>query len=133
MSSPTSGPSDRRRILVVDDEVALRALIARAFRERGYDVMEMNDGIGGLDAVRSASLPFDLVITNSRMPHLSGPQLAECLRQENPDLPIIHISGSHSNEKVRELPSGIPTLFKPFNIWDLVEEAEKLMQERRSQ
>jgi DNA-binding NtrC family response regulator len=91
----------------------------------------MADGLSGLDAVRSAYLPFDLVITNSRMPHLSGPQLADCLRQEDPTLPIIHVSGSHSDAKA--LPADIPTLFKPFNIWELVDEGEKLMEERRSQ
>ncbi len=118
-----------RRILVVDDEPALRALIARGFRDRGYDVVEMADGLAGLDAVRSASLPFDLVVTNSRMPHLSGPQLAECLRQENPTLPIIHISGSHS-DRHKEFPADIPTLFKPFNLWDLIDEVEKLLAEK---
>ena len=132
MSTPTPGASDRRRILVVDDEVALRSLVARAFRERGYEVVEMTDGLGGLDAVRSSSLPFDLVVTNSRMPRLSGPQLAECLRQENPDLPIIHVSGSHGYPAT-SLPHDVPTLFKPFNIWELVTEGEKLMEKRRSQ
>jgi CheY-like chemotaxis protein len=132
MTTPPPGVSDRRRILVVDDEVALRTLIARAFRDRGYDVVEMTDGLGGLDAVRSSTLPFDLVVTNSRMPHLSGPQLAECLRQENPTLPIIHISGSHGHPATA-LPADVPTLFKPFNIWELVTEGEKLMEKRRSQ
>jgi CheY-like chemotaxis protein len=132
LSTPTPDGTDRRRILVVDDEVALRTLIARAFRERGYEVVEMTDGVGGLDAVRSSSQPFDLVVTNSRMPHLSGPQLAECLRQENPDLPIIHISGSHGYPATA-LPADVPTLFKPFSIWELVKEGEKLMEERRPQ
>ena len=132
MSSPTPGGTDRRRVLVVDDEVTLRTLIARAFRDRGYEVVEMTDGLGGLDAVRSSSVPFDLVVTNSRMPHLSGPQLAECLRQENPDLPIIHISGSHVHPATA-LPDDVPTLFKPFSIWELVDEGEKLMDGRRLQ
>jgi DNA-binding NtrC family response regulator len=131
MSSPTSGESSRpARVLVVDDEVAVRSLTARAFRERGYDVVEMPDGLSGLEAARSSTLPFDLVITNSRMPRLSGPQLADCLRQEYPTLPIIHISGSHGHPP-SSLPPDVPTLFKPFNLWDLVDEAEKLMQERR--
>jgi CheY-like chemotaxis protein len=129
MSSPTSGDSHRRRVLVVDDEVALRSLVARAFRSRGYDAVEMPDGLSGLNSVRSASPPFDLVITNSRMPGLSGPQLADILRQENPALPIIHISGSHGHPATA-LPSDVPTLFKPFNIWDLVDEGEQMMQER---
>ena len=130
MSTPTRDGTARRRILVVDDEVALRSLIARAFRDRGYEVMEISDGLGGLDAVRSSSLLFDLVVTNSRMPHLSGPQLVDYLRQESPDLPIIHVSGSHSDLTSPPHPDVI-TMFKPFNIWELVKEGEKLMEEHR--
>jgi DNA-binding response OmpR family regulator len=132
MSTPPPGGTDRRRILVVDDEVALRRLIARAFRERGYEVVEMTDGLSGLDAARSSSPPFDLVVTNSRMPHLSGPQLAQCLRDEDPNLPIIHLSGSHGHPAT-DLPDDVPTLFKPFNIWELVREGEKLMEEHGAQ
>ena len=129
MSSPTHGISDRRRILVVDDEVALRALIARGFRERGYEVVEMADGLSALDAARSTSVPFALVVTNNRMPHLDGPNLAISLRELDTTLPIIHISGSHGTRH-ETLPPGVPTLFKPFSIWDLVDEAEQMIQER---
>jgi DNA-binding response OmpR family regulator len=132
MSSPTPGTSDRRRILVVDDEAALRSLIARGFRERGYEVIEMADGLSALDAARSTSIAFDLVVTNNRMPHLDGPSLAACLRELDSKLPIIHISGSHGS-RYDTLPPEVPTLFKPFKIWDLLDEAEKLMQERGSQ
>jgi CheY-like chemotaxis protein len=132
MSSPRSSGSDRRRILVVDDEVALRSLVARGFRERGYDVVAVADGLSALDVARSNSIAFDLVVTNSRMPHLDGPHLAVCLRELDPKLPIIHISGSHG-ARYETLPPDVPTLFKPFRIWDLLDEAEKLMQERGSQ
>jgi two-component system, cell cycle sensor histidine kinase and response regulator CckA len=119
-----------RRILVVDDEPALRSLLSRGFRERGYEVVEAADGISALDLARAASEPFDLVVTNSRMPHLDGPHLAECLRQLDPKLPIIHLSGSHGDRATTVMPPDVPTLFKPFNIRDLLAEAEKLMEER---
>jgi two-component system cell cycle sensor histidine kinase/response regulator CckA len=123
-----------RRILVVDDEPALRSIVSRGFRQRGYDVVEAADGMAALDEARAASEPFDLVVTNSRMPHLDGAHLAECLRQLNPKLPIIHMSGSHGSSATSSvMPPDVPTLFKPFNVWDLVDEAEKLMQERGSQ
>jgi DNA-binding response OmpR family regulator len=129
MSSPTPGVSDRRRILVVDDEVVLRSLIARGFRERGYEVVEMADGLSALDAARSTSIPFSLVVTNHRMPHLNGPNLAACLRELDPTLPIIHVSGNHGTRH-EILPPGVPTLFKPFSIWDLLDEGGKMIQER---
>ena len=62
-----------RSILVVDDEAMLRSLVARAFRERGYEVVEAGDGVAALEAIQSAFRPFDLVITDSRMPGLDGP------------------------------------------------------------
>jgi two-component system cell cycle sensor histidine kinase/response regulator CckA len=117
-----------RRILVVDDEADLRGLVARAFRDRGYEVVEAADGLSGLDVARSTSVPFDLVVTNSRMPHLSGPQLVECLRQLSPDLPIIHLSGSHASRYEHPvMPENVPTIFKPFSLMALVKEAEHLM------
>jgi DNA-binding NtrC family response regulator len=120
--------ASRGRILVVDDEPSLRGLIARGLRERGHEAVEVADGLSAVDAVRSASAPFDLVITNSRMPHLSGSKLVECLREIHPELPIIHVSGSHGMRYDHPVPPDIPTIFKPFKLWDLIDEAEKLMQ-----
>jgi DNA-binding response OmpR family regulator len=117
-----------RRILLVDDEAVLRSLVARAFRQRGFEVVEAADGASGLDVARSASPPFNLVITNSRMPHLDGAALIDYLRQHDPTIPIIHISGSHATRYEHpNLPADVPTLFKPFKIFDLVTEAEELM------
>jgi CheY-like chemotaxis protein len=129
MSSPASGDPARRRILVADDEVALRTLIARGFRERGYEVVEVADGRSALETARSATIRFDLVVTNGYMPHLDGPQLAARLRELDPTLPIIHVSGSHGSRR-EALPSEIPTIFKPFSMWDLLAEAEQLIQAR---
>jgi DNA-binding NtrC family response regulator len=116
-----------RRILVIDDDADLRALISRALRDRGHEVVELVDGLAGLAAVQATSIPFDLVITNGRSPRLDGPQLADRLHDIDPTLPIIHIPASHST-RYDHVSVDKPTLFKPFNIWALVDEAEKLMQ-----
>jgi hypothetical protein len=65
------------------------------------------------------------------MPHLDGAHLAERLREFDPTLPIIHMSGSHSGRGSRIMPPDVPTILKPFDIWDLVAEAENLMSQRR--
>jgi CheY-like chemotaxis protein len=64
------------------------------------------------------------------MPHIDGPQLAERLRELDPKLPIIHLSGSHGSQK--NMPQDVPTLLKPFRMADLVTEAEELMDERNA-
>jgi two-component system, cell cycle sensor histidine kinase and response regulator CckA len=121
-----------RRILVVDDQPEIRALVSRGFRERGYEVVEAGDGMAALGVARSASQPFDLVVTNSRMPFMDGPQLVEHLRQLDPDLPIMHLSGSHGLGTMKDLPADVPTIFKPFSIWGLLDEAEQLMDQHDS-
>jgi DNA-binding response OmpR family regulator len=63
------------------------------------------------------------------MPHLDGPHLATRLRELDPTLPIIHVSGSRGTRH-ETLPSGVPTIFKPFSIWDLLDEGETMIRER---
>jgi DNA-binding response OmpR family regulator len=121
-----------RRILVVDDAADLRAIVARALRERGHEVVELDDGLAGLELVQNTVVPFDLVITNSRKPHLSGPQLADRLRDLDPSLPIIHISGSQRS-RLDHLTPDDPYLYRPFSIWALLEESEQLMRGAVSQ
>jgi CheY-like chemotaxis protein len=60
------------RILVVDDEPAVRALIVCALQEAGYEGVAVKDGKPGLEAARSAGVPYDLVLTNSYMPTMTG-------------------------------------------------------------
>ena len=69
------------RILVVDDKPAVRELILRALQGAGYEVVAVRDGEAGLDAAKSAGRPYDLVLTNSYMPTMSGEQLIGHLRQ----------------------------------------------------
>jgi CheY-like chemotaxis protein len=52
------------RILVVNDEPMVRALINRVLADEGYEVVSVADGQAALDAVRGAEVPFDLVVTN---------------------------------------------------------------------
>jgi two-component system cell cycle sensor histidine kinase/response regulator CckA len=119
-----------RRVLVVDDEAMLRSLVSRAFRERGYEVVEASDGVAALEATHALSRPFDLVITDSRMPGLDGPHLVERLREAYPEMQIIHLSGSQGSRGLSAgMPSDIPTFLKPFNLGELVAAAEQLMGE----
>lgn len=50
----------------------IRALLTRALKEHGYDVVAVNDGAAGLEAVRTATDPYDLVVTNNCMPGDGG-------------------------------------------------------------
>src|SRR5712691_8885404 len=104
------------RILLADDEVILRTFVARALRFEEYEVVEAADGLQAWALAKESR--FDLVIADSRMPHLSGSRLAALVRELHPTMPILRLTGSH-NSGSDEV--GIRTLFKPFEIPDLVE------------
>ena len=110
-------------ILVVDDEGVLRSIIVRALRLDRFDVTEAVDGGDGWR--RAQQTRFDMVITDSRMPEMSGAQFAGRVRALYPLLPILHLSGSHS--MVEPMPDGVPTLFKPFDLERLLEVVHALL------
>ena len=116
----------RARILVVDDEPAIRHVLARALRDAGYEVVTMSDGAAGLNAATSAEAPYDLVVTNNCMPHLSGAQLVAALRERFPDLPILHLDDL-SQPDAAPLPPDVPNLSKPFLVERLLEEVGRLL------
>src|SRR5690349_19160568 len=96
------------RILVVDDEPALCKPLARMLRDEGYEVVKACDGLAGWGLVGRSAEYFDLVVTDSRMPGMSGTEFSHRLREHNPTLPIVHISGSHV-DTIYDLPSSRST------------------------
>jgi DNA-binding response OmpR family regulator len=105
------------RILFVDDEETLRSIAARALRFKEYEVIEASDGFEAWGLAKRTR--FDLLITHSRMPLLSGAELMARLRDLHPTLPILRLSDGHDVGS-EEMPNGLATLFKPFEIDDLV-------------
>lgn len=117
----------RARILVVDDEPMVRALIARALSDAGYEVVAVADGRAALDAARGAEVGFDLIVTNNYMPGLTGAELVARVRQDFPDLPILHVDDIGRRGRVGRLPTDIPTIYKPFSIATLQEAVRTLL------
>jgi DNA-binding response OmpR family regulator len=118
------------RVLVVDDEPAVRELLIRALGLAGYDVVAVRDGEAGLAAARGADLPYDLVVTNSYMPGLSGEQLIGHLRKLYPGLPILHLDDLAHPIGLNA--GSVPTLYKPFSIDVLLEAVARCMEERNT-
>ena len=90
------------RLLVVDDDAAIREVAAAMLGEEGYKVITAEDGIEALEVV--AVSPPDLVITDLCMPRMSGFELLKVLRAQFPRLPVIAISGEFSGDT---LPPGV--------------------------
>ncbi|MCA9617148.1 MAG: response regulator, partial [Myxococcales bacterium] len=116
-TSPTSG----RRVLVVDDECAVRTAARRILRRRGFVVEEASSALDAL-AVWKTRGPFDLLLTDERMGEgMSGAELAEHLRAVAPDLPVL-LSSSHSDAAADRflLQPGTRFLRKPYSTLELV-------------
>ena len=118
------------RILVVDDEPMVRALIARVLSDEGYEVVAVANGRAALDAARGAEVGFDLIITNNYMPGLSGAELITRVRQDFPELPILHVDDIARRNRLGHLPEDLPTIYKPFSIASLREAVRKLLSSR---
>ena len=114
------------RILIVDDEPAVRSLLRRVLVDAGHEVVGMSDGAAGLEAATTAMPRFDLVVTNNCMPHLSGEQLVARLRRQFPHQPILHLDDM-SIPGPTDLPGDVPNLYKPFNPDRLLQQVEQLL------
>jgi CheY-like chemotaxis protein len=115
------------RILVVDDEPMVRNLIARVLTDEGYEVVAVADGRAALDAARGAEAEFDLIVTNNYMPGLNGPELIARVRQDFPELPILHVDDIGRRGRVRQLPDDVPTIYKPFSVASLRDAVRELL------
>ncbi len=113
---PECSAGGDERVLVVDDEPAVRKLLARILRSRGYDVFETEDAASALALLNSANRQMDLVVTDLVMPKMSGARLAEEIQTRWPGVKLLFVSGFPSGDapQVDALVAKVPVLNKPF-------------------
>jgi CheY-like chemotaxis protein len=80
------------RVLVVDDEPQICDFAALVLRDAGYHVTTASDGPGAIEIVAQQGEP-DLLLTDFRMPQMNGDELAARLRQYQPDLRVLYLTG----------------------------------------
>ena len=78
---------EANRVLVVDDEVKMRRLLEMSLKNMGYEVVMASDGMEALAFCDEA--PFDLILTDLKMPRMDGLQLLRSLRERGEDVPVI--------------------------------------------
>lgn len=123
------------RVLLVDDEDAVRRVVARFLRRRGHHVDEAADGRAALDLIAAARARacYDVIVSDLRMPGLGGDELLARLREdgEGMDRRLIFFSGdTASAEAVRALAaSRVPVLAKPVSMNELARAVEGMPRE----
>jgi CheY-like chemotaxis protein len=90
---PLSASGGSERVLVVEDDAGVRRLLVRTLESGGYRVTAAADGMEALERIAGAEAEVDLLVSDVVMPKLSGLELARRLRERNPQLRVLLISG----------------------------------------
>jgi excisionase family DNA binding protein len=119
----------RPRVLVVDDEVAIRDLLAKTLALAEYDVDLAPDGRAALDRLRM--MPYDLLITDLKMPGVDGLTVIREARRLKADIPVIIITGfSTEASAIEAVNLGVSGyLTKPFRVPRVLAAAAKALGE----
>jgi two-component system, response regulator PdtaR len=114
-------------ILVAEDDVILRTVVAEQFREEGYSVLETSNAEEVLLVLRTG-IPVDLLFTDVRMPGtLDGIALARLVRAEFPYVKVMIASGNVAATEVGTTIHGF--ISKPYHIHQLLEHIKSLLPE----
>ena len=118
-SWPVPRASRSARILVVEDEPAVREVLVDVLEGQGHEVVACEGGTSALG--RRDGLPFDLALVDLSMPGLSGWEVAKCLREAQPEVPIALVTGWGDQIDAGEARArGIDYLVaKPFGVDDI--------------
>jgi CheY-like chemotaxis protein len=121
------------RILVVDDEEAVRSLIARGLALDSHTVEMAGDGAEALDVITAREGSFDLVLSDIRMPLMDGIAMALAAKRDFPDLVILLMTGyAEQRERAKSLENIIvDVLTKPFGLAELRSTVARVLEQTR--
>jgi DNA-binding NtrC family response regulator len=109
-------------VLLVEDEPAIRQLMAQVLALEGFRVFQARHGAEALDVYRAHGDAVDLLITDVRMPFLSDIGLVDELRQRRPTLKVLFITGYPSDRTANDY-----QLVKPFTRDDFVATIQEIL------
>jgi CheY-like chemotaxis protein len=123
MPSVAAQAESALRVLLVEDEQLIAELFAETLSADGHDVAVANDGQEALALFAEAEAtgqPYDIVVTDVRMPRMDGVTLTNRLRLDHPELPVVVVSGYAPAEQLSELAgrehAPVVVLPKPVNL-----------------
>lgn len=116
-------------ILILDDDEDFNCLLTDIFEQADYAVTSAQDPIKALEIFESGE--FELVVSDHKMPGMSGAEFMKRAKELHPEVPVIMVSGYLDNDTIRELiGAGVGGVFlKPLNIFSLLERTAELIAE----
>ena len=124
-----SAPRGRgERVLVIEDDPAVRMLVREVLEELHYQAVEFADPLAAAPYLASDER-IDLMISDVGLPGMSGRELAETARASRPDLPILFITGYAENAAIRAgfLGANMAMVSKPFSFEDLAAKVSQMI------
>jgi len=130
---PAMGGEDRHhRVLVLDDEPAIRAFLVKALRAQGIEPVPAQSGPEALDLARGTR--FDAILCDHRMAGMTGPAVFEALERDDPALArrFVFMTGDVLNPELRTFAAqrGIALLAKPFDLATVAETVREVLARR---
>jgi two-component system response regulator HydG len=131
ISRNSSSLSPRRRILLVDDNADGLAARKSVLEELGYAIVTCTSGADALEQYVARD-PFDLVVTDYKMPRMDGLELIGRLRKHTPGLPIVLISGYVDSLGMNEASTGADVVIQKSNheVSHLVRSVNRLLRRK---
>ncbi|OGB94796.1 MAG: hypothetical protein A2Z31_09790 [candidate division NC10 bacterium RBG_16_65_8] len=122
--------TSHERILVVDDEEQMRDLLAKVLERKGYQVVVCGDGTEALAVLEKE--PADMVVTDVRMPGLTGMEALRAIKELNPEIVVIIMTAFGSiDQAVQAVKEGAyDYINKPFKIDEMLLTIDKALAER---
>jgi CheY-like chemotaxis protein len=106
-------PKEKRRVLVVDDDVRTARLLARLLSEDGFEVEVSSDGATAIARLSREPMP-DVLVTDLRMPHADGLSVARYARSLSPTIPVFIVTGYPELASSHELSPVARVFAKPL-------------------
>ena len=121
-----------KRILVVDDEENLRRVTQLKLQQAGYEALTASDASQALEVL--SKHPQDLVLTDLKMPGMSGIDLLRKVKEEYPEVIVVVVTAYGTIESAVEAMrlGAYDYIIKPFDLSELLEKIESIIERRRA-
>lgn len=123
--SPSIVPGSKR-VLVIDDDSAVREISVAFLQEMGCTVLDAGSGGSGLDILARSAKPFDLVVLDYAMPGMNGAEVARAIAKDWPSLPVLFVTGYADLTALREVGED-RIAQKPFDRTDFAAKVYRML------
>ncbi len=121
--------AEKRRILVVDDEDALRTVLSAELNSEGYEVGTAADGIEAVSELQK--MKYDLVLLDIKMPNMNGFEVLKVIKEKHPGTRVIMLTGfADLKNAIESKKLGAEDFVsKPYDLVDLLTTIDRVMSE----